>query len=104
MRGTTFTFVSARPQPGVIEFDAFVDRTRPNTIFLRREYFAKTADERALTLLHEYVHMVFPNNPGDGHPGGQQISFGRAVMGIPFADASRNPYCYQYYAGNVGSI
>jgi hypothetical protein len=93
MRGTTFTFVSARPQPGVIEFDAFVDRTKPNTIFLRSEYFAKTADERALTLLHEYVHMAFPNNPGDGHPGGQQISFGRAVMGIPFVDASRNPYC-----------
>ena len=77
----------------MIEFDALVDRTRPNTIFLRREYFNKTADERALTLLHEYVHMAFPNNPGDGHPGGQQISFGRAVMGIPFVDASRNPYC-----------
>ena len=98
MQGTAFTFVPGRAKPGVIEFEAFTDRTKPNTVFLRVEYFAKPDAERPLTLLHEYVHLVFSNNPGDGHPGGQQIAFGRTVMGIPFADASRNPYCYEYYA------
>ncbi len=101
MQGTAFTFVPGRAKPGVIEFEAFTDRTKPNTIFLRVEYFAKADADRPLTLLHEYVHLVFSNNPGDGHPGGQKIAFGRTVMGIPFADASRNPYCYEYYAHYV---
>jgi hypothetical protein len=104
MQGTTFTFVPGKAKPGVIEFEAFADRTKPNTIFLRVEYFAKAAADRPVTLLHEYVHLVFSNNPGDGHPGGQQIMFGRGVMGIPFADASRNPYCYEYYASNLNGI
>jgi hypothetical protein len=104
MQGTTFTFVPGRAKPGVMEFEAFTDRTKPNTIFLRVEYFAKPTSERPLTLIHEYVHLVFSNNPGDGHPGGQQINFTRTAMGIPFADASRNPYCYEYYAHYLNDI
>jgi hypothetical protein len=104
MLTTTFTFNPSPAKPGMIEFEAYTDPAKPTTIFLRREYFAKAASERPLTLLHEYVHLVFSGNPGDGHPGGQIITFTRTVLKVPFADASKNPYCYEYYARYVTTI
>lgn len=80
------------------EFDSFPDRTRPNTILVRRAYFFKSPFDRALTLLHHYVHLQFPLNPGGGHPGGCVPAFARGSMRIAFDDASRNPYCYEYFA------
>lgn len=84
--------------PAVLEFDSFPDRTRPNTILVRPSYFFKAPVDRALTLLHHYIHLRFPRNPGDGHPGGMLARFARGSMGIGFEDASRNPYCYEYFA------
>jgi len=80
------------------EFDSFPDRTRPNTILVRTSYFFKAPLDRALTLLHHYVHLRFPRNPGGGHPGGSVPAFARGNMRIGFDDASRNPYCYEYFA------
>jgi hypothetical protein len=80
------------------EFDSFPDRTRPNTILVRSSYFFKAPFDRALTLLHHYVHLRFPRNPGDGHPGGSMPAFARGSLRIAFDDASRNPYCYEYFA------
>ena len=80
------------------EFDSFPDRSRPNTILVRSSYFFKTPFDRALTLLHHSVHLRFPQNPGDGHPGGSSPSFSRGPLRIAFDDASRNPYCYEYFA------
>jgi hypothetical protein len=81
-----------------LEFDSFPDRTRPNTILVRPSYFFKAPVDRALTLVHHYVHLRFPRNPGDGHPGGMVAMFARGSMRITPEDACRNPYCYEYFA------
>src|SRR6266567_3506351 len=56
-----------------LEFDSFPDRMRPNTILVRSSYFFKAPVDRALTLLHHYIHLRFPRNfprnAGDRHPG-----------------------------------
>lgn len=82
----------------VLEFDSFPDRTRVDTILVRSSYFFKAPVDRALTLLHHYVHLRFPRNPGDGHPGGMVAMFARGNMRIAPEDACRNPYCYEYFA------
>lgn len=74
-----------------------------NTVYLTPAYFAKAdATDRALTLLHEYVHLynAGPGHPGkDGHPdSGQMTHFMRTRIGIPFEHALYNPYCYEYFA------
>ncbi len=84
--------------PAALEFDSFPDRARTNTILVRPSYFFKAPVDRALTLLHHYVHLRFPRNPGDGHPGGMLAMFARGSMRMAFQDASRNPYCYEYFA------
>jgi hypothetical protein len=104
MQVTSLRFAPGTGNPNVLEFDAFADRTQPNTIFVRNAFFSKAAPDRAITLLHEYVHLRFPNNSGDGHPGGQMVMFGRGRMGIAFDDASRNPYCYEYFARFVSTV
>jgi hypothetical protein len=102
--------VSYEPQqaaPNQWDFAAFVKSSEPNKMFIRPEYFravaggkatAKPQLDRVLALIHEYVHLRFPTNPGDGHPGGQFLSFGRGPLGVAANDAVRNPYCYEYYA------
>lgn len=104
MQVTTFRFAPGAGDPKKMEFDAYVDRTKPNTIFVRSTYFDKVASERVEIILHEYVHLRFPHNPGDGHPGGVKLMFGRGSMGIPFSSASSNPYCYEYYAKYLRTI
>ena len=104
MQNTTFKLAPGAGNPAVLEFDAFVDRNVANTIFVRAAYFLKAAPERAITLIHEYVHLRFQNNPGDGHPGGAVLMFTRGNIGIPFASAVLNPYCYDYYARFVRMV
>jgi hypothetical protein len=80
-----------------IEFLAFTKPTEANSIFVRDGYFSQAQRDRALTLIHESVHLIFPANFGDGHPGGVVILFDEGDVGIDFDDASKNPYCYQYF-------
>ena len=80
-----------------VEFIAFTKSSDPNFIFVRDSYFALAQRERALTLIHECVHLINPLNSGDGHPGGTVIMFGEGDVGVDFDDARRNPYCYQYF-------
>ncbi|HEY2016547.1 MAG TPA: hypothetical protein VGH38_23750 [Bryobacteraceae bacterium] len=93
-----FQFHPGIGDPAALEFDSFPDRTQPNTILVRPSYFFKAPVDRALTLIHHSVHLRFPHNPGDGHPGGQMAMFARGSMGIAFPSASRNPCCYEYFA------
>lgn len=96
------------PKDQSLGHEAFVEYTfgsplANNTVYLTPAYFAKTeATERALTLLHEYVHLynAGPGHPGrDGHPdSGQMLHFMRTRIGIPFEHALYNPYCYEYFA------
>lgn len=86
------------PAANVIEFDAYVPPGFDNLMFIRNEYFKKQPRDRAVTLIHESVHLRFRDNPGDGHPGGQIIMFQPGNIQIGYDDAIRNAYCYQYYA------
>ncbi|MGD0568540.1 MAG: hypothetical protein ABSA78_09050 [Candidatus Sulfotelmatobacter sp.] len=80
-----------------IEFLAFTKNSEANSIFLRDGYFSLAQRERALTLIHESVHLIYPANFGDGHPGGVVIMFAEGDVGIDYDNASKNPYCYQYF-------
>jgi hypothetical protein len=81
-----------------IEFVAFTRPSDANSMFIRNQYFSgRSRRERALTLIHEYVHLRNPQNPGDGHPGGVVIMFGEGDVGIEYRNAIRNPYCFQYF-------
>tara|TARA_B100000809_G_scaffold150473_1_gene147974 strand:- start:94 stop:651 length:558 start_codon:yes stop_codon:yes gene_type:complete len=75
---------------------AFVVSNNVREIFIvSPSFFRQPPRVRALTLIHEYIHLLFPT---DGHPGEQQVLFERSRLGIPYDDASRNAYCYEYFA------
>jgi hypothetical protein len=78
-----------------IEFVAFTKSTEANAMFIRDTYFNRPQRDRALTLIHEYVHLRNPLNSGDGHPGGVVILFEEGDVGVDYPNAIRNPYCYQ---------
>jgi hypothetical protein len=80
-----------------IEFVAFTKSSVPNAIFVRDTYFSRAQRDRVLTLIHECVHLINPLNSGDGHPGGVVIMFAEGDVGVDYDDASKNPYCYQYF-------
>lgn len=80
-----------------IEFVAFTKDSSPNFVFVRDAYFSRAQRDRALTLMHECVHLIYPPSSGDGHPGGVVIMFAEGDVGIDYNDASKNPYCYQYF-------
>jgi hypothetical protein len=94
----SLNYDSSPPAPNTIEFDAYVRPGHASQIFCRSDYFTKTPRDRALTLIHESVHLRFSDNSGDGHPGGQIIMFQPGNIQIDYKNAIRNPYCYQYYA------
>jgi hypothetical protein len=104
MANALVRFAPHQAAPNRWDFAAFVDPSRPTDLFIRPGYFGLQAVDRAATLIHEYIHMKYPNNSGDGHPGGQYISFTRASLNVPFDQAVRNPYCFQYYAQYVGTL
>lgn len=80
-------------------FAAYVKSNDSKNIFLvQPKFFTNTDKERALTLIHEYIHLL---NPGDGHPGFENripIIFDRQKLNVPFDKAILNAYCYHYYA------
>ena len=80
-----------------MEFLAFTKPDDEKSIFVRDIFFQRSARYRAITLIHEYVHLRFPQNQGDGHPGGTIIMFEEGEIGIKYEDAIKNPYCYQYF-------
>ena len=80
-----------------VEFLAFTKTSDENSIFVRDLYFKKDQRYRAVTLIHEYVHLRYPASSGDGHPGGVAIVFEEGDVGIGYNDAIKNPYCYQYF-------
>jgi len=98
MARATLVFYPGMGNASAAEFDSFPDRTRPNTILVRSSYFLKAPCDRALTLLHHYVHLRFPQNLGSGHPGRDAPALARGPLRVAFDDASRNPYCYEYFA------
>ncbi len=96
------------PSDQSIGHDAFVEYKfgvplSGNKIFLTKSYFEKGSQpERALILIHEYIHMF---NNGAGHPGadgnpnsGQLTLFQQTHIGIPFEFAIYNAYCFEYFA------
>lgn len=94
----SINFDPSPPAPNAMEFDAYVRPGHASQIFCRSAYFTKTPRDRALILIHEFVHLRFSDNSGDGHPGGQIIMFQPGNIQIDYSNAIRNPYCYQYYA------
>lgn len=70
----------------------------PDTIFVKDVYFSNQPLVRVTTIIHECIHLRFPNNPGDGHPGGIFVRFARGALNLQFNDALRNPFSYQYFA------
>jgi peptidoglycan hydrolase-like protein with peptidoglycan-binding domain len=73
----------------------------PNEIYFTKGYFqTQDAFKRAVTILHEYIHLV---NTVGGHPGNGGIDnqlefYARAHIGIDFPYAAVNAYCYEYFA------
>ena len=97
----TVSFDASRPtgDQNSIDFLAFTKPSNDrNGVFVHKEYFGLSPRDRALTLIHEYVHLRCPENGGDGHPGGQVIMFDEGDVGIDYDKAVKNPYCYQYFA------
>ncbi len=94
----SFDASSPTGNSNTIEFHAFTKSSDPNSVFIRGQYFPNDRRYRALTLIHEHVHLCNPLNPGDGHPGGAIIMFDEGDVGVEYVDAIRNPYCYQYFA------
>jgi hypothetical protein len=101
------SFVPKSSAPNKWDFDAYTKPSEANSLYVRDGYFRKSSgkstvanpqSDRVLTLIHEHVHLIFSRNPGDGHPGGQFLYFGRTTLGAAASDAVKNPYCYQYYA------
>lgn len=82
-----------------IDFDAYVVTPSPtDKIFVRNSFLNKhDPRERALTLIHEMVHLIHTQF-GEDHPGGVVISFDASSLGVPYDKAIKNPYCYQAYA------
>jgi hypothetical protein len=73
----------------------------PNEIYFTKGYF-QTQDsvKRAITIIHEYIHLV---NTVGGHPGNDGVDnqlefYTRAHIGIEFQWAAVNAYCYEYFA------
>jgi len=75
----SLNYDSSPPAPNTIEFDAYVRPGHASQIFCRSPYFAKTPRDRALTLIHEFVHLRFSDNSGDGHSGGQIIMSSQGI-------------------------
>lgn len=79
-----------------------------NSIFIRNEFFGELKLDQTTKLIHECVHLRYPNNPGDGHPGGKFMMFNgqRLKKKLPFTtqQAIRNPYCYEYFAQVVSTL
>lgn len=90
---------SSRPtgDPNSTEFLAFTKTTDDKSIFLRDVYFKRDQRTRALVLVHEYVHLRYPADPPNDHPGGVLALFAETDIGIDYDDAIHNPYCYQYF-------
>jgi hypothetical protein len=87
----------ATGDPNSMEFTAFTKSSDRDSIFIRDVYFSRSPTDRALILVHEYVHLRNPMNPGNGHPGGIVIMFDKeGDVGIDYDDAIKNPYCYQF--------
>lgn len=99
MNNTTFQFDSSPTAPNRWDHAAYVVPSQSNQIYIRNEFFRQQPPEQALMIIHEYIHLLYPNNPGDGHPGGMILALARTPqgLGIPFDQAVRNPYCYDYY-------
>lgn len=89
-------------------FILFTDGEPEQAIYVTESYFAPDGGkgnlppvspqmERALTLIHEYVHYYCKV---EGHPPRDEDSyhFIRTRMGIPYQHAQWNPYCYEHYA------
>src|SRR5947209_13479201 len=84
---------------GEIDFDAYViTPSSTDKIFVRDSFLGKhDPRDRALTLIHEFVHLVHTQF-GEDHPGGAVISFDASSLGVPYDKAIKNPYCYQAFA------
>jgi len=98
MTKTTLTKATAEnsSSSNELEHKAFVVSDNVWEIFIvSPSFFRKPSRVRALTLIHEYIHLLFPTG---GHPGGEEVLFERSRMGIPYDDASRNAYCYENFA------
>ncbi|MCC9602284.1 hypothetical protein LOC67_17150 [Stieleria sp. JC731] len=96
MEKTVFIYKgNQRKQPGFMSEDAWVVHAEPFNIYVAQSYFRNQARYRAALLIHEYIHHV---NDRSGHPGGDQVAFGRTSIGLPFIQAVKNPWCYQYFA------
>jgi hypothetical protein len=93
----------ATGDPNSMEFTAFTKSSDRDSIFIRDVYFSRSPTDRALILVHEYVHLRNPMNPGNGHPGGIVIMFDKeGDVGIDYDDAIKNPYCYQHFVEWLG--
>ena len=86
-----------------ITYGAWVKEQETGSVYISDNYFKlldpsaekKRRLERSVTLIHEYIHLIFP---GEGHPGGVFQSDDRAKIGVPFDEAIKNAYCYEYFA------
>jgi peptidoglycan hydrolase-like protein with peptidoglycan-binding domain len=73
----------------------------PNEIYFTKGYFqTRDAFKRAVTVLHEYIHLVntVGGHPGNGGVDNQLEFYERARIGIDFPFAAVNAYCYEYFA------
>jgi hypothetical protein len=133
---TTFAFNTKPRKKGELDNNAYVDlhplreagappySNKPLTeIFIRPGYFDLSLEDRAVLLIHEYIHLL--QRPGEvAHPDAQgkdaavmkdlDATSGksgkdqpwtpdmdnklRPRLGIPYDKAVRNPYCYEYFA------
>jgi hypothetical protein len=99
-----FQLAAGQSRENQLDSAAFVVVGRPNEIFFRNSYFDITrSQDRAALLIHEFVHLRYPDNPESGHPGGRGTFHfdGRGRVGIAAPQAVRNPYCYEYYAQHM---
>jgi hypothetical protein len=104
MARVDFQFAAGQCRDSQWESAAFVLVGRPNEIFVRNSFFdISRSQERAALLIHEFVHLRYPESPESGHPGGRGTFHpgGRGRVGIAAPQAVRNPYCYEYYAEHM---
>lgn len=75
------------------------------TIHLTPQYFRlESPDGRPVTLIHERAHTMLcePGHPGMMDEFGNDVILGVVIphegQGLPYEDASRNPFCYEWLA------